>query len=193
MELKEEEKVEATSQGPEVEAQESPEALIERLKQELEEARAQAQENYDKFVRLYAEFDNYRKRVAREKAELVRYGNEELLRELLPVVDNLERALEHARRDPSNPQAILEGIELILEQVKGLLKRFGVEPIAAVGEKFDPLRHEAVGEEEREDVEPGEVVQEVLRGYMLNDRLLRPAKVIVAKAKPKGADEGTSE
>lgn len=192
MELKEE-RVETTSQGSESEVQESPEALIERLKQELEEVRAQAQENYDKFVRLYAEFDNYRKRVAREKAELVRYGNEELLRELLPVLDNLERALEHAKRDPSNPQAILEGVELILEQLRGLLKRFGVEPIAALGEKFDPLRHEAVGEEEREDVEPGEVVQEVLRGYMLNDRLLRPAKVIVAKAKPKDADESASD
>ncbi len=188
-----EEKVETTPQGAEAEAQEGPEEIIGRLKRELEEARAQAQENYDKFVRLYAEFDNYRKRVAREKAELIRYGNEELLRELLPVVDNLERALEHAKRDPSNPQAILEGVELILEQVKGLLKRFGVEPIAAIGERFDPLRHEAVGEEEREDVEPGEVVQEVLKGYMLNDRLLRPAKVIVAKAKPRDAGEGTSD
>lgn len=193
MELKGEEKVETTSQGSEAEGQESPEVLIERLKQELEEVRTQAQENYDKFVRLYAEFDNYRKRVAREKAELVRYGNEELLRELLPVLDNLERALEHAKKDPSNPQAILEGVELILEQLRGLLKRFGVEPIVALGEKFDPLRHEAVGEEEREDVEPGKVVQEVLRGYMLNDRLLRPAKVIVAKAKPKDADEDASD
>ncbi len=160
-----------------------PKAVIERLKKELEEAKAKASENYDRFLRLYAEFDNYRKRVAREKAELVRYGNEELLKELLPVLDNLERALEHAKRG-GDPKAIVEGVGLILDQFQAVLKRFGVEPIRAIGEKFDPERHEAVGEQEAEGVEPGEVILEVQKGYMLNDRLLRPAKVVVAKAKP---------
>lgn len=162
---------------------------IKVLEKELEEARAQAQENYDKYVRLYAEFDNYRKRVAREKAELIKYGNEELLKEILPVVDNLERALEHAQKG-DDPLAIVQGVELILEQLRSVLKRFGVEPIEAIGEKFDPERHEAVGEREAEGVEPGEVIFEVQKGYMLNDRLLRPARVVVAKGQQEKAKDG---
>lgn len=163
---------------------------IKALEEELEEARAQAQENYDKYVRLYAEFENYRKRVAREKAELVKYGNEELLKEILPVVDNLEKALEHAHKG-DDPYAIVQGVELILEQLRGVLKRFGVEPIEAVGERFDPERHEAVGEKETEGAEPGEVLFEVQKGYMLNDRLLRPAKVVVAKERQQKAEDGS--
>jgi len=171
--------------------QKSPEELLEELKEELEGARKEAQEHYDKFLRLYAEFENYKKRVAREKAELVRYGNEELLRELLPVVDNLERALEHARQK-GDPEAILEGIELVLAQFHQVLGRFGVSPIEAVGEQFDPERHEAVMEMESEEAPPGEVISEVQKGYMLNDRLLRPAKVVVAKAKGEESEEVAS-
>ena len=181
--MEEKERKEEQPVSEEERAQEDPKEVIERLKKELEEAKAQASENYDRFLRLYAEFDNYRKRVAREKAELVRYGNEELLKELLPVLDNLERALEHAKKG-GDPKAIVEGVELILDQFQAVLKRFGVETIRAIGERFDPERHEAVGEQEAEGAEPGEVILEVQKGYMLNDRLLRPAKVVVAKAKP---------
>jgi len=175
-----EEKRKEEAKGAEEER--SPEELLEHLEKELEEARKEAQEHYDKFLRLYAEFENYKKRVAREKADLVKYGNEELLRELLPVVDNLERALEHAKKK-GDPEAIIEGVELVLEQFLQVLRRFGVEPIAAVGEQFDPERHEAVAEEATDEAAPGEVIAEVQKGYMLNDRLLRPAKVVVAKEK----------
>ncbi len=175
-----EEKRKEEAKGAEEER--SPEELLEHLEKELEEARKEAQEHYDKFLRLYAEFENYKKRVAREKADLVKYGNEELLRELLPVVDNLERALEHAKKK-GDPEAIIEGVELVLNQFCQVLRRFGVEPIAAVGEQFDPERHEAVAEEATDEAAPGEVISEVQKGYMLNDRLLRPAKVVVAKEK----------
>lgn len=178
-------------EGQELQMQiEEVEALkkeLEEVKKELEEAKAQAQENYDKFVRLYAEFDNYRKRVAREKAELVRYGNEELLKELLPVLDNLERAFSHAQRDEKT-EPILQGLQLILEQFRSVLRRFGVEEIKTLGERFDPELHEAVGEMELEGIEPLEIVQEVQKGYVLNDRVLRPAKVIVGKASSKNED-----
>jgi molecular chaperone GrpE len=174
MEVKEEKELQ-------IEEVETLKKELEELKKELEEAKAQAQENYEKFIRLYAEFDNYRKRVAREKAELVRYGNEELLKELLPVLDNLERALEHAQKEEGKTEPILQGLQLILEQFRSVLRRFGVEEIKTLGERFDPELHEAVGEMELEGIEPQQIVQEVQKGYLLNDRVLRPAKVIVGK------------
>ncbi len=173
--------------GMQIEEVEALKKELGEVKKELEEAKAQAQENYDKFIRLYAEFDNYRKRVAREKAELVRYGNEELLKEILPVLDNLERALEHAQRDEKT-EPILQGLQLILEQFRSVLRRFGVEEIKTLGERFDPELHEAVGEIELEGIGPLEIVQEVQKGYLLNDRVLRPAKVIVGKVSSKNED-----
>ena len=158
-----------------------PEVSVDELRKELQEAKKEAQEHYDRLLRVYAEFENYKKRVAREKSELVRYGNEDLLKEILPILDNLERALEHASQGEG--KGIREGVELVLAQFRQVLQRFGVIPISAVGEAFDPERHEAVMEEESDEVEPGHIISEIEKGYMLNDRLLRPAKVIVAKAK----------
>jgi molecular chaperone GrpE len=152
---------------------------------ELEAARDKAQqeakENYDRFLRVSADFDNYKKRVAKEKADLTRYGNEELIKALLPVIDNLERALEHAV-GAGEQGGILEGVEMTLQQFLQILKRFGISPIAATGERFDPTRHEAVMERATAEHDPGHVVLEVEKGYLLNDRLVRPAKVVVAKA-----------
>ena len=157
-----------------------PQEIIEELQKELQKVKAEAQEHYDRLLRIYAEFDNYKKRVAREKAELVKYGNEELLRELLPVLDNLERAIEHAKGE-ADPKGVLEGVELVAQLFRGVLRRFGVTEIEAVGETFDPSKHEAVGEVPTDEVPPGQIVSEVQKGYMLADRLLRPARVVVAK------------
>jgi molecular chaperone GrpE len=159
----------------------SSEEIIAELEIALKKAQEEAAENYDRFLRASADFENYKKRVAKEKSDLIRYGNEELLRELLPVIDNLERALGHADAE-GNEEGIRSGLEMTLQQFLGILQRFGVTPVSAEGERFDPNRHEAIMEQATGDHAPGHVVSELEKGYLLNDRLVRPAKVIVAKA-----------
>lgn len=164
-----------------VEVQPDPMEEIARLRAELQKATEEAKENYDRLLRAVAELENYKKRVAKEKTDLIRYGNEELLKALLPVIDNLERALAHAK-DADDKLGIREGVEMTLQQFLQVLQRFGVTQICAEGERFDPSRHEAIMERVCGDHPPGHVVAEIERGYMLNDRLVRPAKVVVAKA-----------
>lgn len=159
----------------------SSEEIITELEAALKKAQEEAAENYDRFLRASADLENYKKRVAKEKADLIRYGNDELIKELLPVIDNLERALSHADTE-GNEEGIRSGLEMTLQQFLGVLQRFGCAPICAEGECFDPNRHEAVMEQATGDCDPGHVVSEVEKGYLLNDRLVRPAKVVVAKA-----------
>ena len=147
----------------------------------LKKAQEEAAENYDRFLRVSADLENYKKRVSKEKADLIRYGNEELIKELLPVIDNLERALEHTSSEGAH-EGITDGVAMTLQQFLGILQRFGVTPIAVEGEPFDPTKHEAVMEQATDDYNPGHVVAELQKGYLLNDRLVRPAKVAVAKA-----------
>ena len=153
---------------------------IEMLKAQTEEKAKQAEENYDRFLRAQAELENYKKRAEREKSSLAKYGNEELIKAILPVVDNLERALDHPQGE--NPDGLLEGVKIIYNQFLQVLEKFGLTPIAAVGEPFDPSKHEAMMQVESTDHEPNTVVSELQRGYFLNDRLLRPAMVSVARA-----------
>jgi molecular chaperone GrpE len=162
--------------------------IINELKDALKKAQEEAKGNYDRFLRVSADFENYKKRVSREKTELVRYGNEELIKELLPVLDNLERALEHASGG-GGADGIIEGVEMILLQFLQILQRVGVTPISAIGERFDPALHEAVMEMENGEYDPGYVVSEMQKGYQLNDRLLRPAKVVVAKQGSAGKED----
>lgn len=132
----------------------------------------------DKLLRLHAEFDNYRKRVARDGARLQKMAAEALISQLLPVVDNLDRALEH--KDDTTG-AFSEGVEMVLKQVGDVLEQNGVKPIVAVGEAFDPKVHEAVAHIASDEVEENKVTQEFLRGYTLGDLVLRPSKVAVSK------------
>jgi len=141
----------------------------------------------ERALRLRADFDNYRKRAERERAEIERYALTDALRELLPVVDNLERALS-AQSDASD---LRKGVEMIVRQLNELLKRFGLSPIPAVGERFDPAVHEAVFFEESESVTIPTVAEELQRGYRLNERLLRPALVKVAVPR-ETTDDGSS-
>jgi len=159
---------------------------IEMLKAQLEEKTKLAEEHYDRFLRAQAELENYKKRVEKEKSSLVKYGNEELIKAILPIIDNLERALDHEPGE--NPDGFVEGIKITHNQLLQVLEKFGVTPIAAVGEPFDPARHEAMMQVESADHEPNTVVSELQRGYFLNDRLLRPAMVSVARAS--SHDEG---
>jgi molecular chaperone GrpE len=144
----------------------------------LEELRREKDALQDRLLRSAAEFDNYRKRVDRERRDLAEYTAADVMKELLPVVDNLERALAAAGEgDP-----LRKGVELILKQIQDLLRKRGVKPIEALGADFDPNFHEAVIHEASSEHREGEVIEELQRGYLLGDKLLRPAMVKVAKA-----------
>ena len=142
----------------------------------------------DKVLRAQAEFENYKKRVTKEKSDLMKYANEELAKEMLRTIDSLELALDHARED-NQSESITEGIEIILKQLLQSLDRFGVKGFNAVGERFDPTRHEAVVQVESAEHEPDTVVSEAQKGYFLRDRLLRPALVTVSKIPHDEEDE----
>lgn len=162
------------------------EAAAPSAEQELAVCREEAAKNRDLYLRTLADMENYRKRVQREKEDLSRFANENLLRELLPVLDNLERAIEHARSDQAS-SGILQGVEMTLSQLAKVLEKAGIKPVAAVGEPFDTARHEAIGQEESSEHAPQTVLRELQKGYLLNGRLLRPAMVLLAKAPPAAA------
>jgi len=153
---------------------------IERLRQQLESKELEAKENYDRFLRQVADLENLKKRMAREKGEAVRYANEALVRDLLPVLDNLERAVEHAKGG-GNGKPLVDGVEMVLKGFLDVLGKHGVIQVTAKGESFDPEKHEAIAQVESEEYEPNTVVEEHHKGYYLLDRLLRPALVSVAK------------
>lgn len=136
----------------------------------------------DKYLRTYADFENYRKRVAKEKEELSILTSERLLRELLEVKDHLEMALDHAK-DTAEVKSLRDGVELTLKQMGRFLEKFGVKEMDALGQDFNPSYHEAVHQEESIEYKPGSVVQVYQKGYLFRDRLLRPARVSVAKEK----------
>jgi len=154
---------------------------LEKLQAQLEEKNREAAEKTDQWIRLRAEFENFKKRMQKEKSDLIKFGNESLLKVMLPTLDNLARAIDHGRSAKEN-SSLLEGVEITQKQFFSTLERFGVKPIQAVGEIFDPEKHEAVSQQES-DQEPSRVIAEVEKGYFFHNRLLRPAKVIVSKAK----------
>lgn len=166
--------------GPEVDSGGEAQASGETQADELERTRRERDENYERLLRKTAEFENYRKRIDRERRETAQYAAADLLEALLPIIDDFERALQ---ADPSSdPDAYRKGVELIYKQLQDLLARRGVTGIEAVGKDFDPRFHQAITHEESPGRREGEVVEEVRRGYMHGDRLLRPAMVKVAKA-----------
>lgn len=160
------------------------------LKKDLDTALGEVERIRDKWLRAEAELDNYRKRVQKEKYEHFLYGHEKIVREILPVLDNLGRAIEHAS-EMGLDQKILEGVELTHKQFLAVLEKYGVVPVTAIGKEFDPNMHEAVMEEESQEFKPRTIIKEVEKGYMLRDRLLRPSKVVLAKAKPPNDEQKT--
>jgi len=137
----------------------------------------------DQYVRLYAEFENARKRMEREKQDFVRYANEGLIVEFLMILDNLERTVEAAKANHQDYAAFVKGVEMVMSHVHDMLKRNGVKPITAEGKMFDPHSHEVLMQEETEEFEDGAVIEEFQKGYCLGDRVVRTAKVKVAKRK----------
>jgi len=160
---------------------------VEDLMVKLQDAEKKAAENYDKYVRAVAELDNYRKRAVREKADAIQYGNETLLRDILPLIDGMDRALEHACNS-EDFEAFKKGLELLQGQLLGCLQKHGVEVIDTAGKDFDPHVHEAMMQVESAEHGDSQVVGEFERGYLLNGRLLRPAKVSVCKRPSMGGD-----
>lgn len=157
------------------------EGVVGAVQQQLEQALQEKQKIQEQYLRTLAEMDNLRKRTAREKEDMGKFANESILRDMLPVIDNLERAIEHVDKS-QNADGLLEGVQMTLTQFTQVLKRFGVEPIESIGKPFDPNFHQAMGQLESQEYPVNTVVAEMQKGYQLNERLLRPAFVMLAKA-----------
>jgi len=155
---------------------------------ELEDQLKQAE---DRVLRTAADAENFKKRLQREKEEQTRYANETFMRELLPVIDNLERAIQHSAT-AANQEGLVDGLNMTLKGFIDTLARFGCTVLEAIGKTFDPNFHEAVSQEESSKVEPNTVLKELQKGYMLKERLLRPAMVIVSKP-PSEAERDTRD
>jgi molecular chaperone GrpE len=152
---------------------------VEEVADEKERLTAEIQEINNRYLRLYAEFENYKKRVNKDKEEIFKYGNESILYDLLPVIDNLEMALKHAANSVS--EGLVQGVEITLKELQKTLEKFGLSPIEANGKPFDPLVHHAMTQIERDDVDEKTVVEEFRKGYMFRDKVLRPSLVAVSK------------
>jgi molecular chaperone GrpE len=154
---------------------------IAELRLKLNAKEEEAKNNYDRYIRQVAEMDNFKKRTARDREESVRYANETLVKDLLPVIDNLERAIGHASSS-GNGKLLVEGVDMVLKGFLDTLAKHGVQPVVAVGLAFDPAQHEALAQVESAAHSPNTVVEAHQRGYLMRDRLLRPALVTVSKA-----------
>jgi len=152
----------------------------EELKKKLEEKEKEAKEYYDRLLRAAADLENFKKRAAKDKEEWTKFATEDLIKAILPVIDNLERAVNHAEK-VADTGVMIEGVRLTLKQILQTLNRFGLAPFESVGKPFDPAIHEAMLVVESNQHEPNSVVEEFQKGYLLNDRLLRPATVSVSK------------
>jgi len=159
---------------------------IEELKKKLEKKEQEANEHCVRLLRMAADFENYKKRMAREKEEWAKFANEDLIKTVLPFIDNLERAVKHAEK-VADIGILIEGIKLTIQQLLQTLNKFGLSYIKSLGKPFDPAIHEAMFVVETNEHEPNQVVEEFQKGYLLNGRLLRPATVAVSKCLEKGA------
>lgn len=147
----------------------------------LEASESQAKAHYDRFLRASAELENFRKRAQREMDDLRRYANQSLIKDLLNVVDNLERAIASSQGPDGSAEPLVEGVDMTLKEILKILQKYGVKPIDALEKPFDPNVHEAVLQEVVEDVPENTVIKEFQRGYWIHDRLLRPSMVVVSK------------
>jgi len=163
------------------EASTQPESELLRLRQQLELKEQEVKNSHDRYLRQAAELENFKKRTIRERDEAIYFANESLIKDLLPVVDNLERAIAHAKGGDGG-QPLVEGVEMVLKGFLNALTRHGVAQVSAVGQPFDPVKHEAMAQMESDQHVPNTVVEEHHKGYLLHDRLLRPALVSIAKA-----------
>ncbi len=160
-----------------------PEAPTPEQIDELRNRASKADENWERLLRVTADMDNFKKRAAREREEAIRYANESLIKKLVPVLDNFDMALTAASQssDGGAAQSLQTGVAMIYQQLRNVLLESGLEELDASGKTFDPNWHEAVSQQETDEVPEGQVVQQLRKGYKLRDRLIRPATVVVAK------------
>lgn len=187
----EENRPESTGE-PETNGEVSSEGAASVAPDPVAEAKAEAARMKEQWMRTAADFDNFRKRSRRELEDTRKAGKEDLLKEFLPVFDNLERAIQSAQR-ATDVKGVAEGLQMVLRQYVDTLARGGITKVPTVGAQFDPTHHEAIQQVETDEQPPGTVVAEVQPGYMQGDRLIRAAMVVVAKPKSKGADSEASE
>jgi len=154
------------------------EARLESLEQEVKET-------HDRFLRVSAEFENYKKRAAREMDDFRKFANQSFVKAMLPVVDNLDRAIESSSNDEHANTSVVEGVNMTLNEILKVFEQFGVRSFESLGKTFDPGFHQAVMQEENEDHPDNTVLNELQKGYLIHDRLLRPAMVVVSKTKEK--------
>ena len=171
---------ETPCQGDENQPQAGTSENSEDGRQPLSKCQEELKQAQDRILRLAAELDNTRKRLEREKTEGIAYANESLMKQLIEVIDNLERAVEHGAKD-SNCKGLLDGVRMTLKSFMDIFARFGAAPFESVGQCFDPNRHEAVVQEESSEHPDMTVIREFQKGYTLRDRLLRPARVGVSR------------
>ena len=183
------EAAEAEASSADAEPEVSPEAeALANLKAEYEAYKAEAEEQHDQMLRTMAEFDNSRKRAEREKEESLKYALESFVKELIPTVDSIERAIQ-STAESEDFGALAEGVEMIYKGILSTLEKRGVIPIDAVNEPFDPMQHEAVMHVESEDVPENHVIEEWQKGYLLHNRVIRPSMVSVSKGKSEQVEE----
>lgn len=196
--LKSVDKAKAEVAGVEIPVEAAPAAApasneeLETVKAQLELSMAKGRElmgkvkdEHERMLRAVADLENYKKRAIKEKEEVQKYGTEKLLKDFLPVVDNFDRALDHARSS-GDLDSLKKGVEMTRKLFEDTLGRHGVKSFSSKGEAFDPNKHEAMSSAETDELPPNHVFSEFLRGYTLNDRLVRPALVVVSKAKAPG-------
>ena len=170
---------------------EIPESESRETGESAAQDKALAEELNNKYLRLYAEFDNYKKRVNKDKEELAKYGNESLIYELLPIIDSLELALKHASGE--SQAGIVTGVEMTLKELQRTLEKFGVAKIDAAGKKFDPSIHHAMTQIERDDIEEKHVAEDLRTGYLYRDKVLRPSLVSVSVKPQKKSEKAAME
>jgi molecular chaperone GrpE len=187
----EKEKAEDLTQEPEKKAKEKgPEKVVKKaeemtkkeLLKKLTDTHEEAEKNYDLYMRTYAEMENIKKRGIKEREELAKYANESIIKEILPVIDNLDKAISHAQND-ENSSALVEGLELTRDGLVKALEKAGLKEVEALGKPFDPNFHESVSQQIDDTVAPGHVIMELQKGYLLNGRLLRPSMVVISQGK----------
>ena len=156
---------------------------LKEMETRLESLGQEAKENHDRFLRVSAEFENYKKRAAREMGDFRKFANESFVKAMLPVVDNLDRAIESSSNDKNTNTSVVEGVNMTLREILKVFEQFGVVPFESLGKTFDPGFHQAVMQEENEEYPDNTVLNELQKGYLIHDRLLRPAMVVVSKKK----------
>lgn len=174
--------------------EDTPESVdpLKQMEQKVESLKKEAAENHDRLLRVAAEFENYKKRATREMNDFRKFANESFVKAMLPVVDTLDLAIESSSNDKNANNSMVEGVNMTLKEILKVFEQFGVKRFESIGKTFDPSLHQAVMQEETKEYPDNTVLKELQKGYMIHDRLLRPAMVVVSKNTAKPENRKTS-